>query len=139
MTLSMPGLPSATTPLQAFDRLDAQCKRMAFTLARETPEEREEQGIGELGEGLLPSVWHLVTWQTGMGVAFPKMACAEHGNGFSPSPEITAPLQPVETGHAAAYCAEALADSGWAGRRGTGVQGTPSPGRGGMNDILRGW
>lgn len=35
--------------VQAFDRLDAQCKRMAFTLARATPEERQQQGIGELG------------------------------------------------------------------------------------------
>lgn len=136
---AMPGRPSTTTPLQAFDRLDAQCKRMAFTLARETPEERQEQGIGELGEGLLlPSGWHLVTWQNRNGCIVPKWHALNMALP-SPNPEITAPLQPVETGHAAAYCAEALEDSGWAGRRGTGAQGTPSPGRGGMDDILRGW
>ena len=39
--------------MQAFDRLDAQCKRMAFTLARATPEERQQQGIGELGARVL--------------------------------------------------------------------------------------
>ncbi|PRW32844.1 ABC1 protein [Chlorella sorokiniana] len=72
---------------QAFDRLDAQCKRMAFTLARAMPEERQEQDIAELGR-------------------------------------------------AAAYCAEALEDSGWAGRRGAGSR-SPSPGRG--EDVLRGW
>lgn len=40
-------------------------------------------------------------------------------------------------GRAAAYCADALQDSGWAGRRGTGTQG--SPGRGGVESTLRGW
>lgn len=48
----------------AFNRLDAECKRMAFALARASPEEKEELGLGDLGaaaaycrEALVGSGW----------------------------------------------------------------------------------
>lgn len=121
--------PTASYPAgllpQAFDRLDVQCKRMAFALARTNPEERQAQGIGELGEGACMPC-HAMARQS------PAMPC--HAPSLQSNPAALPPYCSV--GPAATYCADALVDSGWA--RSSGARGSPGPG-GDTGGSLRGW